>query len=173
MAADLNNKQKRFIAEYLVDANAKQAAIRAGYSPKTAESQGSRLLRNAKVKSALEAKQGKVADKLDLKAEDVIKRLVEVLDFDIGKAFDAQGRLLALTDMPEEIRRCISSIETDELYVGGGERKVEIGQVRKVKFWDKLKAAELLGKNLQLWLEKQQIDHNVTITVVNPYAERV
>ena len=51
----LNEKQRRFAAEYLIDLNAKQAAIRGGYSPKTDESQSSRLLSNAKVGKAIQA----------------------------------------------------------------------------------------------------------------------
>ena len=48
----LTNRQKRFVEEYLIDLNARQAAIRAGYSPKTAQEQASRLLANVKVQTA-------------------------------------------------------------------------------------------------------------------------
>lgn len=67
--AGLTPKQARFVAEYCVDLNATQAAIRAGYSEHTAESQGSRLLRNAKVSAAVAAKSNKVAAKLEITAE--------------------------------------------------------------------------------------------------------
>jgi phage terminase small subunit len=53
----LTPKQARFVEEYLVDLNAKQAAIRAGYSPKTAEVQGCRLLRNVQVAAAIQRAQ--------------------------------------------------------------------------------------------------------------------
>ena len=51
----LTNRQKRFVEEYLIDLNARQAAIRAGYSPKTAQEQASRLLANVKVQTAISA----------------------------------------------------------------------------------------------------------------------
>jgi phage terminase small subunit len=51
--ANLGPRQERFVEEYLLDLNAKQAAIRAGYSPRTAEVQGSRLLRNVKLQRTL------------------------------------------------------------------------------------------------------------------------
>ena len=62
-AAGLNARQARFVAEYLVDLNGKQAAIRAGYSPKTAETCGPRLLRNVQVAAAVAAGQAKHLDK--------------------------------------------------------------------------------------------------------------
>ena len=68
----LTDKQARFVAEYLVDSNATQAAIRAGYSEKTAHSCGPRLLENAGVAEAIEAKRGKVLKKLELTAEKVL-----------------------------------------------------------------------------------------------------
>ncbi|MGE0349824.1 terminase small subunit [Hydrogenophaga sp.] len=68
----LTPKQQRFVQEYLVDLNATQAAVRAGYSPKTAEQQGSRLLGNAKVAAAVAAGRKRLAAKLDLTAEKVL-----------------------------------------------------------------------------------------------------
>lgn len=74
----LNPKQQRFVAEYLKDLNATQAAIRAGYSERTANEQGSRLLANVSVREAVERGQGKIADKLELTAERVLQDLEEV-----------------------------------------------------------------------------------------------
>lgn len=71
--ADLNSKQSRFVQEYLVDNNGTQAAIRAGYSPNTAESQASRLLRNAKVRAEVEKGQRKVAKKLEITREKLLE----------------------------------------------------------------------------------------------------
>lgn len=68
----LTPKQQRFVQEYLVDLNATQAAVRAGYSPKTSEQQGSRLLGNAKVAAAVAAGRKRLAAKLDLTAEKVL-----------------------------------------------------------------------------------------------------
>lgn len=72
-AKALNPKQTRFVAEYLIDLNATQAAIRAGYSAKTAEQIGSRLLRNVQVRAAVDAGIAKRAGKLEITAEKVLK----------------------------------------------------------------------------------------------------
>lgn len=77
---ELTDKQRLFCDEYLIDLNAKQAAIRAGYSAKTAEVQASRLLSYAKVQEYINGKQTKLADKLELDAEWVLRRLKDISD---------------------------------------------------------------------------------------------
>lgn len=76
----LTDKQQRFVDEYLVDLNATQAAIRAGYSEKTANEQGSRLLANVSVAAAIAEQQQKLSNKLELSAEWVLGKLVENVD---------------------------------------------------------------------------------------------
>lgn len=73
----LTPKQQRFVAEYLIDLNATQAAIRAGYSVRTAKQQGSRLLTNVDIASAVAGKQAKVGDRLEITAEKVLRDLEE------------------------------------------------------------------------------------------------
>lgn len=86
----LTPRQSAFVREYLIDLNAKQAAIRAGYSPETAEGQGSRLLRNAQVLDAVNAAKEKRAAKTDVKAEDVLLRLRDIAFADPDET-DADG----------------------------------------------------------------------------------
>lgn len=80
MAKDMTDNQKRFCEEYLIDLNGKQAAIRAGYSEKTAEVQASRLLSNAKVKAHIKIKQAELSKKALVSAEWVLTRLKEISD---------------------------------------------------------------------------------------------
>lgn len=77
---EFTDKQRKFCDEYLVDLNAKQAAIRAGYSPKTAKEQASRLLTNVNVQQYLSERQQKISDKLELDTEWVLKRLKSISD---------------------------------------------------------------------------------------------
>lgn len=74
----LNARQERFVREYLVDSNGKQAAIRAGYSAATAEQCASRLLRNRKVAEAIAARRGVMLGKLDISAERVLEGIGEI-----------------------------------------------------------------------------------------------
>ena len=73
----LNAKQQRFVDEYVQDMNASQAALRAGYSPKTADRQGHRLLKNAEIAAEIARKQAETAEKLQLSHEWVIQRLMD------------------------------------------------------------------------------------------------
>lgn len=74
------DKQQLFIDEYLVDLNATQAAIRAGYSEKTARSQGQRLLTNVDILARIEELKKTRADRLNLDAYWVLKRLMDISD---------------------------------------------------------------------------------------------
>lgn len=76
--AALTPKQERFVREYLRDLNATQAAIRAGYSAKGATVTGSKLLANPKVREFVTASQRKVAKKLDLTAEKVLRDIIRI-----------------------------------------------------------------------------------------------
>lgn len=144
--------QQRFVQEYLVDLNATQAAIRAGYSPRTAKAQGSRLLTNVAVKQAIDAALAARAERVEIKADDVLRELLRIATTDISEAFTEEGRLKPLKDIPKEIRRAIASVEIDEWAnpLGDG----PLGRTSKLKFWDKPKALELLGKHLKLFTEK-------------------
>jgi hypothetical protein len=76
--AQLTARQLRFVEEYLADLNATQAAIRAGYSPKTADVQGPRLLGNVRVCEAIDVGLARLADRNGIKADRVIRALAEV-----------------------------------------------------------------------------------------------
>lgn len=76
----LTAKQERFVSEYLVDLNATQAAIRAGYSAKTAEAAASRLLRNVNVKTAVHGAMEKLSSRTEVTQEYVINNLLEVVE---------------------------------------------------------------------------------------------
>lgn len=81
----LTDKQKRFIEEYLVDLNGKQAAIRAGYSEATAEQQASRLLSYVKVQEAIAEHQNNRTNRTQITQDEVIRRLIENVDISMGK----------------------------------------------------------------------------------------
>lgn len=160
----LNPKQHRFVAEYLRDLNACQAAIRAGYSAKTAEQQGSRLLSHVEVKRAIDEALTRRAERVEVKADDVLRELLRLARVDIGEAFDESGKLRPLHEMSEDVRRAIASVEATTDVSGT--------HVSKVKFWDKARALEMLGRHLKLFTDKVELQGNVSIAVINPYAKK-
>lgn len=158
----LSDQHQRFVAEYLVDLNATEAAIRAGYSPKTASQQGSRLLGNAKIAEAVAAGAKKRLERLEQKgvdADTVLSELLRIATVDIAEAFDGEGKLKPIHEIPVDVRRAISAVEIDELWDtdvdedSGRKVKVQTGFTRKVKFWDKPKTLEALGRHLKLFTD--------------------
>lgn len=150
--AKLTDKQQCFVDEYLVDLNATQAAIRAGYSAKTADQQGSRMLANVKVKQAVAEKQAQRSKRTGVNQDRVVLELAKVAFAKMTDIVDSNGKIKE--DASPDDLACIESIkykESDNEYGGSVEREVKIAS--------KLKALELLGKHLGMWSDK----FNVTV----------
>ena len=79
-----------------------------------------------------------------------LRELTAILQVDIAEAFDASGGLRPIAEMPRGLRRAIAAIETTELFGLGADGKGQIGHVRKLKFWSKPHAIELLMKHLRM-----------------------
>lgn len=136
----LTPRQRRFVAEYLIDLNATQAAIRAGYSPKAAHSTGPRMMANAGVQAAIQAANKKREERTEITADRVLLELARIAFADVGLAFDASGAALPLDEIPEDTRRALANVESNEFGL-------------KLKFLEKTKALELLGKHKRLFTE--------------------
>ena len=133
----LTNKQKRFADEYLVDLNATQAAIRAGYKEKTAYSQGQRMLKNVEIKTYIEEQLERLHNKKAADAQEVIEYLTSVL------RGESEGEELV-----------------NEFQGDGVSKAVNVKKKPSEK--DKLRAAELLGKRFGIFTDK--IENKVTVS---------
>ena len=167
----LPEKMRRFALEYLRDLNATQAAIRAGYKEKTAKAQGSRLLTNVDVQKLIEEGRKEVESQIKFDAARVLQELARIGLCDIGQAFDEHGNLRPIREIPEDVRRAISGVEVDELWENGEDGRHQTGITRKVKFWDKPKSLELLGKHLKLFVEKIDLNAKVTQDFGSMFSE--
>ena len=152
----MDARRDRFAEEYLVDLCAKQAAIRAGYSPRSAEVTGHRLLRDAKVAQLIQAGITARTERTGITQDVVLGELLRLARVDVIDLFDDAGNLKPLSQIPEDARRAIAGIETSE--VRDGEKVT--GTVRKVKMHDKKGSLELLGKRLKLFTDK--VEFNLT-----------
>lgn len=120
--SELTQKQKIFVREYMVDLNAKQAAIRAGYSAKTAHAQASRLLSDAKVGEYLRKKMEARAKRVDLCADDVLEELRKVAFSRITDyvKFGPSGIVLKSSDeMPDDVAACVQMVSETVTRDGG------------------------------------------------------
>lgn len=143
-STSLNDKQTAFVAEYLKDKNATQAAIRAGYSEGTAYSQGQRLLKHVEVSAAIDAGLKELADKAGVSAERVIQELSRIAFSDLRRIQDEDGKIKAPKDWDDDTAAAISSLEVAS--IAG-----EVEAVHKIKVWDKNSALEKLCKHLDLY----------------------
>ncbi len=140
-AGSLNHRQERFCVEYLVDMNATQAALRAGYAKKTAQHQASRLLGNVGIRRHLREALEERNERVRVKSDWVLKRLGELAEVDIAMLFDKDYELRPLDDLPDAARRLIASVEFEP----GQGRKV-----RRLKLLDRLRVLELIGKHVDV-----------------------
>ena len=144
----LNPKQERFVQEYLIDMNATQAAIRAGYSEKTAYSQGQRLLKHGELAARLAQKQDALSTKLDVTAERVIDELAMLAFYDpadLAFLLDEEGNAVEIT-RPRDIAKLPLRIR--KAIVGWGWDKQ--GNFT-LKFAPKQATLNLLGQHFKLF----------------------
>lgn len=149
-SGDLFPKILKFCVEFLVDRNGKQAAIRAGYSARTAEQQASRLLSNVKVKAEIDRLLKEQEGRTKLNADRVLSELWHLATVDLSQAYNLDGTFKNIHDIPEDVRRAIAGVEVEELFDGAGRDKEKIGITSKVKFWDKPRCLEILAKHFKL-----------------------
>lgn len=159
----LTPKEERFCQEYVTDLNGTQAATRAGYSERSAAVTASRLLIKANVVQKIQVLMDERSKRTAINADTILRELLRLATVDVTEAFDDMGQLKPISEIPEDVRRAIAGLEVHELFDGQGDQKSVIGLAKKVKFWDKPKALELLAKHLKLLTDK--VEHSGTITL--------
>lgn len=157
----LTSKQQRFVAEYLKDHNATNAAIRCGYSPKTANQQGSRLLANANISAAVAEKAEKQLEKAEVTAQKVLDEIARLAFSDVRGLFDENGNLKPIHTLDDKQAAAIASLEVVKKNAQAGDGQTDI--VHKVKVWDKTKSLEMLAKHFALLIERVDVSGSVQV----------
>jgi len=155
----LTPKQARFVDEYLCDLNATQAAARAGYSARTANEQGSRLLANVSVRSALSEAMKAREKRTHITQDRVLKELARLAFSDIRKAFKEDGTLKLPQDLDDDTAAAMAGIDTITSSVHGGDEEAPLSlTTKKVKIADKNAALTLAMRHLGMLNDKLQLD---------------
>lgn len=160
MNVKLTEKQKRFADEWLIDMNGTAAAIRAGYSVKSAEVTASKLLRNPKVRAYIDERMAEHSRRTGVTQERIIRELARIAFLDPTKLVNMETAEL-LDDVAADDRAAIASVKVKTM--SGDTEMVE----REIRFADKIKALELLGKRFGMWIDKQQVDVHGTVQIVD------
>jgi len=146
----LTAKQQRFVAEYLKDLNATQAAIRAKYSAKTADRIGPELLGKTCVAEAIRIALERREARTEITQDMVLKNLAKMAFFDVRQIFTEDGRLKPVSEWSEDAAAAIVGVDSIEL---AGDVP---GLVRKIKFADKRAATVDIGKHLGMFEGKEK-----------------
>lgn len=175
----LTAKQARFVQEYLIDLNGKQAAIRAGYSVRRAEVTASELLADRKVSEAVAAGQKAREVRTHITQDRVLQELSRLAFFDIRTLYREDGSLKAMSELDDVAAAVLAGVDVVETKGNakiGGEAGIEHQAefVKKVKIPDKVGALTLCMKHLGLLTEK--VEHSgssvtrIEFAVVDPQS---
>jgi len=153
-------REEIFVNEYFVDFNASRAFRAAGY--KTDPSKDAhRVLSRPSVAKAVAARKKKMAEANDVSANRVIEELRRVGFLNARDLFDAEGNLIPVNKLPEAVAAAIHPTEVVQRNLAAGDGVTD--RVHRIRVHDKLKALELLGKKLGLFVEK--VEHSGGISL--------
>ncbi|WP_455616631.1 terminase small subunit [Eisenbergiella sp.] len=144
----MTKKQKRFIEEYLVDLNATQAAIRAGYSPDTAKSIGNENLTKPDIRAHIDKAMAERSKRTGINADRVVQELAKIALVNAIDVIDPKTATIKDGALPEDT----AAIQSVKVKTFG-----EDGLEREIKMADKIKALELLGKHLGMFKDKIEL----------------
>jgi len=151
----LTPKRKRFVDEYLVDLNATRAAIRAGYSRKTAAVIATKMLRFPNVAAAIKHRIGAREQRTEITQDRVLKELARIAFFDIRKLYDEDGSLKRPTDLSDEAAAVLAGVDVVEM-ADGAKSHVPM-YTKKAKVFDKTTALTLAMRHLGMLTDKTEL----------------
>ena len=144
----LTPKQKAFVSEYLIDLNATQAAIRAGYSPKTANEQGARLLANVSIAQTIQKAMQDREQRTEITQDRVLQEYARLAFYDPRKLFQPDGTPKPIEALDDDTAAALAGLEVREEFEGAGENRAFVGYTKKYKLANKLGALDSLAKHL-------------------------
>jgi len=158
----LRPKQEMFVKEYLIDLNATQAAIRAGYSIKTAEVIGYENLNKPHIAETIQEAMAKRSLRTEITADNVLRELAKIGFGNIQRCYTPEGRLIPIHEMDADVSATIT--EVTEKFVSKSEED-DVVLERKYKVADKRAALVDLGRHLKLFTDKSETELSGGLTI--------
>lgn len=154
----MTKKQERFVEEYLIDLNATQAAIRAGYSPETAYSIGGENLKKPEVRAAVDKAMAERSKRTGVTVDRVVRELAKIAFVNPADAIDMKTASVKENAAEDDL----AAIAGVKVKYGKSGVKNKTNQLEcEIKFYDKTRALELLGKHLGMFTDRTSVDMNV------------
>lgn len=162
----LNPKQERFCKEYVIDLNATQAAIRAGYSENSAKEQACDLLTKPNIQEYVKSLQSKISERLDITADMVVQELAKI-GFANTHDFVTDGNSIVDISKLQRVKvASVSGVKVTEIESEFGSKKIT-----ELKFHDKVSALEKLGKHLGVF-EKDNAQKGIALkTIITDWTD--
>lgn len=157
----MTKKQKRFVEEYLIDLNATQAAIRAGYSPATAKEIGCENLTKPNIAAAVSQAMAERSRRTGINQDRVLQELARIGFAKITDVVDPETAKIR-ADASDDDLACIQSIKI---------KPSEFGTEREVRLYDKKSALVDLGKHLGLFKDKVELNGDMDLHITVDYGE--
>lgn len=154
----MTNKQKRFVEEYLIDFNATQSAIRAGYSVDTAKDIGCENLAKPNIKKAINKALAERSRRTGITQDRVVQELARIAFVNFNDIVNENGEIK--TDASADDLACVESYKVEN-----GDSINGSSSKREVKLASKMKALELLGKHLGMFSDKFDVNMNLPVII--------
>jgi len=171
VTAKLTPKQAAFVQEYLIDLNATQAAIRAGYSPKTANEQGARLLANVSVRGQVDLAMAERSKRTQVDADWLLTRLAGEAEADLADLYyEGTGRLKPIHEWPKSWRQGLVAGMKIRQEIGEGEDPA-IADIIEVKLADRNPKLRMIGDHIGVQAFKANVGISADATLESLIAE--
>lgn len=164
--AKLTAKQQRFVEEYLIDLNATQAAIRAGYKKtEYTDTNANKLLENTRIREAIDKAMAERSKRTGINQNRVIQELARIAFVNPQNVINAEDGSVR-EDATEDDLACIQAVKVKTMSGDKG-----CSEEREVRLNDKMKALELLGKHLGMFTDKVELDADVELNISIDYGD--
>ncbi len=164
----LTDKQKLFCHEYIIDLNATQACIRAGYSVNVASVQGSENLAKPNIQNYISELKEVRSKRCEITQDNVLKELAKIAFIEIDQFYNVNGQLKLPHELSDQAKASLSGIDIDEIwgYNPDTETREKIGETKKVKLHNKITSLELLGRHLGIF-EKDNKQKSLDAAIID------
>ncbi len=163
--AKFSAKQQRFVEEYLIDLNATQAAIRAGYKKSEyTDTNANKLLENTRIREAIDKAMAERSKRTGINQDRVIQELARIAFVNPKNVINAEDASV-VSDASEDDLACIQSVKVKTMLGDKG-----CSEEREIKLNDKLKALELLGKHLGMFTDKVDLEADADLNIRIDYG---
>lgn len=160
----LTAKQENFCQQYLITGNASEA-YRLSYNAgkmknETINQKACHLLKQEHVTARVDELKVKRNERCNIDADYVLNRLVEIDQMDVADILEDDGAIKPVRSWPKVWRQFISGMDLSELWEGKGEDREMVGFLKKIKWPDKIKNLELIGKHIEVQAFREKVDHS-------------